>query len=124
MADEVHLVRDILDKQLVDRDRRLMGKADGIVLRMRGSGPPEVVAIEAGPGVLADRLHPGLGRRLCAALERLGKDIGQPLRIPFAKILHRGLDLQIDTDARRTSAYAAERWLKERVVRQFPGSGE
>jgi hypothetical protein len=101
-----------------------MGKVDGVVLRRRGNGPPEVVAIEAGPGVLADRLCPGLGRRLCAALERLGKNVGQPLRIPFAKIVHRGLDLQIDMDGPRTSAYAAERWLKDRVVRRLPGSGE
>ncbi len=31
----LHLVRDVLDKQLVDREGRPFGKVDGIVLEVR-----------------------------------------------------------------------------------------
>jgi len=53
----VHLVRDILDMGVVDRQGREIGRADSIVLTL-GNGAPRVARIEMGPAVLAERLWP------------------------------------------------------------------
>ena len=72
-GDEMHLVRDVLDKQLVDHaGHDPMGMADGIVIEVRDvNQPPRVIAIESGFPVLARRVSPKLepivrwlGRRL------------------------------------------------------------
>jgi hypothetical protein len=66
------LVRDILDMAVVDRNGREMGRADGILIEVRGDKPPLVRAIEIGPAVLASRLHPALGRIRGSARRRRG----------------------------------------------------
>jgi len=56
------LVRDVLDKRVVDRNGREMGRVDRIVLELRDGQPPRVAAFEIGPSALATRVHPRLGR--------------------------------------------------------------
>lgn len=124
MADEIHLVRDLLDKQLVDANRTHMGKVDGVVLQPRKTGPPRVTGVEVGAAVLADRLHPGFGRRVRRLLRRLDPRAGEAVRIPLEKILHGGLDVQMDLDARRTSIFAVERWLARHLIGRIPGAGD
>src|ERR1051325_11639479 len=43
-----HVVRDILDKQLVDRRQRRIGKVDGLVLEAREGEPLRLAFIEVG----------------------------------------------------------------------------
>jgi sporulation protein YlmC with PRC-barrel domain len=117
----MHLVRDLLDKQLIDRDGRRMGKVDGIVIHPRRGKPPRVVAVETGAAVLGARIHPAIGRRIERILRRLDRRAAEPARVPMEKILHRGLDVQLDVDARRTSALSMERWFAEKIVGRIPG---
>src|SRR3954470_4492419 len=56
------LVRDVLDKQLLDRESRPFGKVDGIVLEVRADGPPRVVALEVGAATRLARLPAWLAR--------------------------------------------------------------
>ena len=119
--DDLHLVRDVLDKPLVDRNGAPLGRVDGLVLVARKGRPPRVAGLEAGPTVLADRISPGLGRRVRKLLGRLGERAGKPVRIEMDRVRHFGLSLQVDVDARRTSAYAIETWLREKVVSRIPG---
>ena len=121
MADELHLVRDLLDKQLIDGEGRRMGKVDGIVIHPRRGKPPRVLAVETGAAVLGARIHPGIGRRIERILRRLDRRAAEPVRVPMEKILHRGLDVQLDVDARKTSAMAMERWFAEKIVGRIPG---
>lgn len=46
------LVRDMLDKKVVDRNGRDMGRVDSIILRIDGGEAPSVLALELGPAVL------------------------------------------------------------------------
>ena len=62
------LVRDLLDKKVVDRNGREMGRVDRIVLDVREGAPPRVAAFEIGPSALAARLGARLGR-WAAAIE-------------------------------------------------------
>ena len=80
------LVRDVLDKQVVDRNGREMGRVDAIVLEARPGKPPLVRAIEIGPEVLARRLHPALGGLAVTIEEILGVADRRPIRIPFTQV--------------------------------------
>ena len=60
----MHLVRDLLDKSIVDRNGREMGRADRVILEIRNGAPPRVVALETGAGSLAERLSTSFGRAM------------------------------------------------------------
>ncbi len=80
------LVRDLLDKQVVDRNDREMGRVDAVILELRPDKAPLVRAIEIGPEVLASRMHPALGRIVTTIEEILGIADRRPIRIPFTKV--------------------------------------
>ena len=117
------LVRDVLDNRLVDRRGRPMGRVDGIVLELRPGAPPRVAALESGLTTLARRLHPALVPRAFWLARRLRAGAGEALRIPFERVAGIGIDVRLDLDARETSAWAWERWLRARVIRRIPWSG-
>jgi hypothetical protein len=83
----VNVVRDVLDKRVVDRNGRDLGRADRILLRLRAGKPPVIEAIEIGPAALADRVHPVAGRWAVALLQACGVD-PQPLCLEW-----KGLDV-------------------------------
>ena len=115
------LVRDLLDMKLVDRNGRELGRVDSIVLDVPESGPPRVAAIELGPAVLANRVHPLLGRWAAAIEHAFGIDEGQPLRIPFAAVIDIGGAVRVDLAFGETSAATVE-LRQRRVVGSIPGS--
>ena len=118
---ELHLVRDLLDARVVDRNGRNMGRVDGIVLEIREGAGPRVAAIEIGPDVLASRVHAFLGR-LVWGLERAFRvDEGRPLRIPFAHILDVDDGVKVDCAFGETPAATVEQRLR-RVVSHIPGA--
>ena len=116
------LVRDVLDNRLVDRRKRPMGRADGVILELRDGGPPRVVALESGVTTLFRRLHPGLARRAEQLARRLGLTASERIRIPMEHVVGVAVDLELDVRAQETGAYAWERWLRDHVVRRIPGS--
>jgi hypothetical protein len=113
------LVRDVLDKQLADRERRPCGRVDGIVLEI-GEGPPRVVFLESAPVTLARRL----GRwpaRLAAWVARRGPRHGRAYRVPWARVLSVGKEVTIDLDAERSRLLAGEHWLRRHIVDRMAG---
>jgi hypothetical protein len=123
-VDELHVTRDLLDKQLVDRENRPMGKVDGILMEFPEGRPPRLKAIEIGATVVARRVNARLERIVARWYRRLGISDGAPERVPLSKIVHFGNDVQLDMDAERTSVYDVEHWLRDRVIARIPGSGE
>lgn len=115
------LIRDLLDKKLVDRHGRDMGRVDSLIADVREGAPPRVTALEVGPAVLAARVHPILGR-CAAALEHVfGIDEGRPLRIPIADVVEVNQQVKVDLAFGETAAAAVERRLR-RWVSSIPGS--
>jgi len=123
VVDELHLFRDLLDKQLVDREDRPLGKADGVVFEIRADAPPRLVAVEVGAAAVLRRVS----RRLADASVRLARGLGvgagEPLRVRPESFVHFGNDVKVDVDGPRTAAYAWERWLRRTVIDRIPGSG-
>lgn len=123
MADELDLIRDILDKQLLDREGRAMGRVDGLVLRLREGRPPRVARMESGAGVLASRVSPRLGRLVARHLRKTRAGAREPVSLGLDKIVRRGRDLHVDADAEECGAYAWEDWVRAVVVGRIPGAG-
>jgi len=116
------LVRDVLDKQMVDRQQNRMGKVDGIVLSLSDGEPPKVVFIEIGSLTLARRL----GRRPYQWLLRLrqlagAEDAARVFRVPWVKVKDVGLDIEVDIDWHETPLKQCQDWLKRHVVKWIPG---
>ena len=120
----VHLIRDVLDKQLVDRDGAPLGKADGLLVELTdGDHPPRVTGIEVGFPVLGRRLHPRLERWVRAIGRRFGVRRGRTTRFRWRRVREISLSVKLDADARRSPTTAWERWWVRHVVRHIPGSG-
>ena len=118
----VHLVADVLDKLLVDQENDPIGRADGIVLLIDDAerdGQPRVERIEAGSIVLADRLHPRLGRCLKAIARRWGLRGGRITRLAWRKVKDVGVEVQVDTQADQCNTLAWEHWLREHFTRHL-----
>ena len=116
------LIRDVLDNQLVDRHQRKMGKVDGIVIELRENEPPRLAYIEVGAVVLAQRLHPRLGRWALALKRKTGFGTDEAFRIPWSKVLDIGIDVDVDLTAQETPALNVERWVREHIIEHIPGA--
>ena len=120
MEARIDLVRDLLDKKVVDRHGREMGRVDGVILDAGGGTPPRVGAIELGPSTLFRRVLPILGRWISGLERALGIDEGRPLRIPFEQILDVADHVKVDLAAGETPVMTLERRLRA-IVRSIPG---
>jgi hypothetical protein len=100
------LVRDVLDKQVYDRNDLKVGKVDGIELHMPTAWR---------------RLSPRLGRLVERVQRWLAPDLAEPTRIQFEHVVATGIDVKVDIDATRTNAFAWEAWLEKHFVEKLPG---
>ena len=116
------VARDLLDKQVVDRNGRMLGRVDGIVLDRYEDGPPRLAAILIGPVALGFRLHPALGRWMAALERTFGLERGRPVRIDVRRISRIGRYVRTDLASSETAAFAVERRLR-RWVGKIPGGG-
>ena len=116
---------DLLDRQLVDADGKLVGKVDDLELTLseEPGQPPYVSAILTGPGALAARLSGRPGGWLESLANRLlNRADSDPPRIPFGvvKRIHSSVDLSIR--AADLESLRLQRWLRGRVVSHLPGA--
>jgi sporulation protein YlmC with PRC-barrel domain len=115
------LVRDLLDKLVVDRHGRELGRVDRVVLDVDGRSA-RVVAIEVGPSALAARLSPALGSLVEGIEHALALEQPRPMRIPLSDVLSIGDHVKADVAFGETPASGIERRLR-RLVRAIPGGG-
>jgi sporulation protein YlmC with PRC-barrel domain len=118
----MHLVRDVLDKQVVDRQQARIGKADGIVLSISDHGQPRVAFIEMGVLTLARRLNRRLHDRAVAFFEKTQPASSpRPYRIPWSKVRDVGVDIEVDVDSSETPLERWQEWLRNNVLKHIPG---
>ncbi len=119
---EVDLVRDVLDEQLLDREGRAMGKADGITAELREGEPPRLVSIEQGGPVPWRRLSSPLGDLAARLGARWSVRGGKAYSIPWDKIMSVGINVELDVEnAYKTPALAWELWLRDHIVGRILG---
>ncbi|MBV9211422.1 MAG: hypothetical protein JOZ52_12365 [Acidobacteria bacterium] len=120
---KVDLIRDVLDKQLVDRNERKMGKVDGLVMQLREGEPPRVSFIEVSTITLARRLHPRLAKIVARLSRKLGgEQHAEPFRLPWSKLTLTGNDVTVGVDSDKTPSQDWQRWLKRNLIGRIPGA--
>ncbi|EJZ18468.1 hypothetical protein NE852_31655 (plasmid) [Rhizobium sp. Pop5] len=116
------LVRDVLDKQMVDKEQNRIGKADGVVLSLSAGDAPKVAFIEMGSLTLSRRL----GRRPHRFLLWLYRgavtdDTAKVFRVPWAKVKDVGINIEVSVDRRETPLERCQDWLRRHVIKWIPG---
>ncbi|MDB5323802.1 MAG: hypothetical protein JWN40_5433 [Phycisphaerales bacterium] len=119
-GDTIYLVRDVLDKQLVDRRHDPMGRVDGIVLSIAEGEAPRVTCIESGIVVAASRVSRRVGRWVRAAARRWGLSRGRPVRIGWERVVRVNVEATLNIEAEQTRSLVWEHWLLEHVVQYVP----
>jgi hypothetical protein len=120
----LNVVRDLLDKQMLDRNECEMGRVDGLVFELPENGQPRLVRIEAGGTVLAARV----GKWLVGPVRKLehlwGPKRLTPVKIPWSRVEKLGRDVHLDLEADDTTALAWENWLDKVLIDRLPGAKE
>jgi sporulation protein YlmC with PRC-barrel domain len=117
----VHLVRDILDERVIDRNGRELGRVDSVIFEMRDDGPPLVSAIEIGFITAMQRVHPRLGRWARAVERWAGISGERPVRIPFSKVLDLEPKVRVNLTSSEVDALAFEQKARA-LVAAIPGA--
>jgi sporulation protein YlmC with PRC-barrel domain len=115
----MHVIRDFLDKKVVDRNGRELGRVDSVIVETGNGGAIRITAIELGPAVLARRVHPVVGRCVTALEHVCGIDRA-PLRIPLSDVLDINDRVKVDMVAGDTTASIVDRRLRA-LLRRIPG---
>ncbi|MGH7650239.1 MAG: hypothetical protein ACREMS_00200 [Gemmatimonadaceae bacterium] len=119
----MHLVRDVLDKELIDKDDEEMGRVDGLVMHVGERSQPRITHIEIGGSTLGARLHPFFER----LARKIGRSIGprrtEPVRIPWSHVKTAGKNIKLDIEAKGTGAVDWELWIARHIIEHIPGSG-
>jgi hypothetical protein len=114
------LMRDCLDKQLEDSNKRRMGRVDGIILDIEDGRQPHVAYVEVGVETMLNRLSPRLAK-VAGWLQKLGVAT-DPYRIAWGKV-RVGLNTVVaDVEAEKTPALEWELWLRKKVIGRIPGA--
>ena len=122
---ELDLIRDVLDKQLIDRRETSMGRVDGLVLTVEEGKPPRVDHLELGFVVLARRVHPRVEKIVEALRKRFRVRETAVQDVPWSSVGEISTHhIRVDIDAYDTPAFAWERWLRDHVVAHLPGAGD
>jgi sporulation protein YlmC with PRC-barrel domain len=121
----VWAVLELLDRQLVDRNGRLVGKVDDVELTEDADALPCVNALLSGLGALAGHLGGDLGRALAALERRLAKEPERvSSRIDFALVCELGSSILLAADREELDTDRAERWTRDVVIDKIPGAGD
>jgi len=115
------VVRDVLDKSVVDRNGREMGRVDGILVDGQPNQPIRLAAILIGPAALGDRLHPALGRFVRRVEKRFGLAHKRPAQIEFADVYDIATKVRVRLSISDTAVDAVERRLRAWIGR-LPGA--
>jgi sporulation protein YlmC with PRC-barrel domain len=118
---QMHLVHDLLDKQLIDEKDRRIGKVDSIVLSV-GEGAPRVAYIETGWVVLGRRIGPNVERFVKRMMRSFGVRKGEAYRIDFDRVVEIALHARVRIDTPRSDIIAAERAIKSTRIGKILGA--
>jgi len=114
---------DLLDRQLVDPEGRLVGKVDDLELTAAQGGALYVTALLSGPLALGPRLGGRLGAWVVATARRLSPDPDPaPRRIPMSQVTRIGSALTVALRDGEGGVPVLERWLDIHVISRIPGS--
>jgi sporulation protein YlmC with PRC-barrel domain len=119
----INLVRDVLDKKILDKDEDEAGRVDGLVMVFGATTQPRITHIEIGGSTLAARVHPVFVRLSNWLARQWGPRRGEPVRIPWSRVVTVGRNIRLNADAKATGAIDWEIWLARNIIERIPGAG-
>lgn len=118
------LVRELLDNQLVDAEKRNIGRIDGIAIHAARGKQPRVTHLESGAPILARRLGRRWERFAAFMTRHFGVRKNPVFRVPWAKVTKAGIDVHVDIDGVKSDAWAWEHWLDDHLIGRLPFAHE
>jgi sporulation protein YlmC with PRC-barrel domain len=118
----VHIVRDLLDKELIDVNWMRMGRIDGLVMDANAGDQPRITTICVGGTVLTQRLPGFVGRWAGAFLRRFGVRHGEPFLIPWERVILVDRVTRVDVASDESAAMASSRWVRDHIIDRIPGA--
>jgi sporulation protein YlmC with PRC-barrel domain len=119
----MELVRDLLDKQVIDRNGAKMGRVDGIIAELQADGTAKVIAIEMGSLTMARRIGVRTARLVAWFLARTAsKRHAKSYQVPINAVCEIGLDVRLHLEVRDTPVHDWQTWLRENIVGRIPGA--
>ena len=119
----IFLVRDVLDKKLIDEDDEPMGRVDGLVMQVGEKTQPRITHIAIGGPTLWERIHPSIARLSRWLAGKWGPKKHGPVHIPWSKVEHLGRNIKVDVEAKDVGAIDWELWLARHFIERIPGGG-
>jgi sporulation protein YlmC with PRC-barrel domain len=113
----------LLDRQILDRDGRPVGKVDDIELGRTETGAPYVAALLVGQQALGDRIGGALGAWIAGIARRLAPQPGRgPMRIPYDLVARVGSAVNLSIPRELLPDAPLEAWLRRHLVDRIPGA--
>ena len=125
--EHLSLAYDLLGAQIVDAERRPLGRIEDLELELEEGGAPRVTTILTGLEALGQRVGGTLGRWAAGVAARLrpADEPGGPTRIDARHIEKVRPLVELDVRfAELPQVAGLERWLARNVVGRIPGSGD
>ena len=116
------LIRDCLDKQLVDKHGKPMGRVDGLVVEWSTEQQPRVKALEVGAVARWRRVHPRLGQLVDILRRKIGVVRNDPCRVEWEKAVSSAIEVIADVEAEKSGVLDWELWLRKKVIMKIPGA--
>ncbi|WP_406043887.1 hypothetical protein OG799_05925 [Micromonospora sp. NBC_00898] len=119
----VQLAKQLLDRQIVDRDGRLVGRVDDIAFAVDDEGFPYVDSLLTGQGALGQRMGGRIGRILVGIADRFVDDPPvRPIRIPLTMIERVDSTVRLRAAAADLPPAPVEDWLRRHLIDRIPGA--
>lgn len=120
----VQLSQQLLDRQIVDADGRLVGKVDDIEFGADADGVPYIHTLLTGQVALGQRVGGRIGRLLIMLADRFGTEPPvAPLKIPFHLVTHFDSAVRLAAGGHELPQSPAEGWLRRHVIARIRGAG-
>jgi hypothetical protein len=116
------LIREVLDKRLLDRDDEIVGRVDGLIMMVEGDAQPRVTELSVGGPAVFARLG-GWAVAVAKFFAAIwGPKRKSAVRIPWSDIDHFGRDVKLTIRGDDTRLLAWENWIDKHVIMKIPGS--
>lgn len=119
----IDLVRDVMDRKLLDEEEREVGRIDGLVMSFGERSQPRITHVEIGGSTLAARVHPAFVKLSNWLARQWGPHRKEPVRIPWSHVVTVGRSIKLNVEAKSTGALAWEIWIARNIIERIPGAG-
>jgi sporulation protein YlmC with PRC-barrel domain len=119
----MHLVRDVLDKKLMDREECPIGRVSGMLMHVGEKTQPRITHILVGGPTLWMRIHPSLGKLSDTFARLWGPRRKEAVKIPWSRVETVGREVKLDVEGKETGALDWELWIARNIIEHIPGGG-